>query len=353
MGRGYTLSVTKVREFLEVLKEEKMKLRQEFVYCGSERISERDVSVLRDLGVSSNYLVYPVCRVVMYFYNRKDCRVLSLSSHYSGVARIRLEVVEKSCELIESESEYSVFCGECLESTVDLDSYELLCSTPFMYNLLREYKLISNLTLWKLFNSYTYREACARYSIGKLEGLPDSMLCTVRAGLKNCKLSIESATDLIEVYVDRLRSCRVVLVRGIGYISVYYYDKYSEQFNRVPTERIEVSTEFSLRTENCSNCRIYHKEDVSRRWLVKILRDGYYSLDGIGVLFESLVLRFRSARGYLYIMSYFDGCYMVQMLYSYYIFSSINVNGKSIKICNVEGKDIIGVVDLLDLVSSC
>ena len=122
MGRGYTLSVTKVGEFLEVLKEEKMKLRQEFVYCGSERVSERDISVLRDLGVSSNYLVYPVCRVVMYFYNRKDSRVLSISNHYSGVARVRLEEAERSYELIESESEYSVFCGECLESTVDLDS---------------------------------------------------------------------------------------------------------------------------------------------------------------------------------------------------------------------------------------
>lgn len=353
MGRGYTLSVTKVREFLEVLKEEKMKLRQEFVYCGSERVSERDISVLRDLGVSSNYLVYPVCRVIMYFYNRKDCRVLSLSSHYSGIARVRLEDIERSCELIESESEYSVFCGECLESTVDLESYELLCNTPFMYNLLREYKLISNITLWKIFNSYTYREACARYSIGKLEGLPDSMLCTIRASLKNCKLSIESATDFIEVYLDRLRSCRVVLVSGIGFISVYYYDKYSEQFSRVPTEKIEVSTEFSLRAESCSNCRIYRKEDVSRRWLIKLLRDGYYSLDGIGVLYESLILRFRSARGYLYIMSYFEGCFMVQMLYSYHIFSSINVNGKSIKICNVDSKDVIGVVDLLDLVSSC
>ena len=353
MSRGYTFSVIKVKKFLEILKEEKMRLRQEFVYCGSDRISERDISVLRDLGVSSSYLVYPICRVVMYFYNRKDCRVLSISSHYSGVARIHLEDAKRSCALVESESEYSVFCGECLESTIDLDFYELLCSTPFMYNILREYKLTSNITLWKMFNNYQYREACARYSIGKLEGLPDSMLCTVRAGLKNCKLSIESASDLVEVYVDRLRSCRVVLVRGIGYVSVYYYDKYSEQFTKVPAEGIEVSMEFSFRTESCSNCRIYRKEDVSRRWLVKLLREGYYSLDGIGVLSESLVLRFRSARGYLYIMSYFEGYSMVQMLYSYYIFSSISVNGKSIKICDVDSKDVIGAVDLLDLISSC
>lgn len=353
MGRGYTLSVTKVKEFLGVLKEKKMKLRQEFVYCGSERLSERDIRVLRELGVPDEYLVYPVCRVVMYFYNRKDSRVLSIVNHYSGAARIRLEVIERSSELIESKSEYSVFCGECLESTVDLDSYELLCGTPFLYNVLREYKLVSNTVLWKLFNSYTYRDVCARYSVGKLEGLPDSMLCTMRAGLKNCRLSIESASDFVEVYSDRLKSCRVVLVRGVGFVSVYYYDRYSEQFGRVPTKRVEVSTEFSLRTESCSNCRIYRKEDVSRRWLIKLLREEYYSLDGIGVLSGSLVLRFRSAKGYLYIMSYESNYKMIQMLYSYYIFSSINVNGKSIKLCNVDSKDIVGIVDLLDLVSSC
>ena len=353
MGRGYTLSVTKVKEFLGVLKEEKMKLRQEFVYCGSERLSERDMGVLRELGVPDEYLVYSVCRVVMYFYNRKDCRVLNVVSHYSGVARVRLEMAERSIELLESESEYSVFCGECLESTVDLDSYELLCGTPFLYNLLREYKLVGNVALWKIFNSYTYRDACAMYRIGRIEGLPDSMLCTVRAGLKNCRLSVESASDLLEVYTDRLKSCRVVLVRGIGYVSMYYYDRYLEKFNELPTEVVEVSTELSLRTESCSNCRIYRKEDVSRRWLIKLLRDGYYSLDGIGVLSESLVLRFRSATGYLYVMSYVGNYKMVQMLYSYYIFSSINVNGKSIKLCNVDSKDIVGIVDLLDLVSSC
>ena len=87
--------------------------------------------------------------------------------------------------------------------------------------------------------------------------------------------------------------------------------------------------------------------------MIKLLRDGYYSLDGIGVLSESLVIRFRSAAGYLYIMSYVGNYKMVQMLYSYYIFSSINVNGKSIKLCNVDSKDIVGIVDLLDLVSSC
>lgn len=385
-GERKLLTSVRIEKALNGLKDKGYKFRSDVVICNKKsHMRNSDIVKLRTVGVSDDYLAYPINTICMSFVREGPLSESLLTICVGDDGRAYISVSEESAAngvpVLSTDSRYIVCIGEDEPDEIGgetVEGYELYGNYPVLYNELDDMGImLDNMALWKVFgdmvlvdksDDVSKRSLCGL----SLEYLDDLLYMLDISGFSEYKREESEGTEVVQ-YSSKDGSCYVDISIGSS-ISAVYSDIYSE----CVMNEAAVTRNYTSEYDTCGDISIpksltssYYRSiminyEVSEATfkmgslrledLLDLLHNDGYRIDSLGILgvtriaTSKTVCGFKSSKGYMYIVFYFseaDGGFMVRILSSSYKRAEIIQNGVRVPLLALGVHDVESATTLI------
>lgn len=386
MSGDQRLTSVRLEKALNGLRDKGYKLRSDVVICNKKsHMKNSDIVKLRTVGVSDDYLAYPVNTICMSFV-REDPLSESLltvwvgedSRAYIGVS---YEGSNNGVPVLSTDSRYIVCVGEDEPDDINgevVEGYELYGNTPVMYRRLEEMgMLLDNMALWKVFGDLVLVDKSDDVSKHSLCGLPLDYLDDLGymldiSGFTEYRRSSSEGVEVVQ-YSNSDGNCYVDVSVGSSVSAVY-----SDIYVGSAIEEAAVTSNILEEYDTCGDISIpkgltssryksiminyevseatFKLGSLSLEDMLDMLHNDGYRIDSLGlvgvtnIVTSKTVCGFRSPKGYMYVIFYFSedtGGFMVRVLSSSYKRAEIVQNGVPVPMLDLGVHDTLSATTLI------